>query len=837
MAATQEPKIDFNFYEQPSTISYFDAIVDSLRSDLESEGADTTFTAPELAHFTARFQQFQQDALGPSAAEQARKTGTRFPLRIPASFFRVDTLTQSSPLYAILKAAYSFQSDKDISDWQFDAPEEKDIYLELAQHILQSLEQSHLYKRPVVAFDPSVDSSRKTELGTMVESLGGSVTSNHGAATHVVSKGDHVQNDPQAVRILDRKDGRVLVHWLRRPDSHDSWIEESEQQQYRDATKETEGAAQQLQIHVNSRWVTDSYKYNEWMNAVDYIQQSPNAKSGIKRTMEESSSYVDESNPMKKSRTPQPNEERPGEGDGADGADTNGVNNDPVVIQQRQRDAARKYISIQTHEIIIPSYAAWFDLSVINDIERRSLPEFFNNRNRSKTPAVYKDYRDFMVNTYRLNPVEYLTVTACRRNMTGDVCAIIRVHAFLEQWGLINYQVDPDAKPSNIGPPFSGQFKVVADMPKGLITNNHLATPAKDAPMEEIVKEEDAKATVKLDPNLELRRNIFDTPSEPTPARECVSCSKTCGDTRYRNGDSYLCNDCYKENKLPANTTTDDFTEECAPVRKEPWTEQEDLLLLEGLRMYEEDWNAVAEHIGTRSRDECILHYLHLPIEDPYVDSEISKLGLLQFDKSRPSENPIMSVVAFLASTVKPEVAAAAGQQREPETDKKEDTDKAQDEKDDEARMLSYKLIRSKLQHFEKKVSQYEKLEAFVEEERRKLERERHQLNIDRLSLQDKVTQVRREVAKRGNTASANSITPAQIQQQIAGGVMSGAPGQPMYMNAGQPNPMQLQQQQQHQQQQQQQFQMQMQRQMQAQQQGHQFQQQPPGHNYNMMSF
>jgi len=46
-----------------------------------------------------------------------------------------------------------------------------------------------------------------------------------------------------------------------------------------------------------------------------------------------------------------------------------------------------------------------------------------------------------MINTYRLNPTEYLTVTACRRNLVGDVCAITRVHAFLEQWGLINYKV------------------------------------------------------------------------------------------------------------------------------------------------------------------------------------------------------------------------------------------------------------------------------------------------------------------------------------------------------------------------------------------------------------
>lgn len=117
---------------------------------------------------------------------------------------------------------------------------------------------------------------------------------------------------------------------------------------------------------------------------------------------------------------------------------------DPAQLEAtrlRLEDQARKYLAAQTHEVIIPSYSAWFDMSKIHPVERRALPEFFNSRNRSKTPAIYKDYRDFMVNTYRLRPSEYLTVTACRRNLAGDVCAIMRVHAFLEQWGLINYQV------------------------------------------------------------------------------------------------------------------------------------------------------------------------------------------------------------------------------------------------------------------------------------------------------------------------------------------------------------------------------------------------------------
>lgn len=103
--------------------------------------------------------------------------------------------------------------------------------------------------------------------------------------------------------------------------------------------------------------------------------------------------------------------------------------------------SARSHLIAQTHAIVLPSYSTWFDMHAIHTLEEKAVPEFFNNRNRSKTPAVYKDYRDFMVNTYRLNPTEYLTVTACRRNLAGDVCAIMRVHAFLEQWGLINYQV------------------------------------------------------------------------------------------------------------------------------------------------------------------------------------------------------------------------------------------------------------------------------------------------------------------------------------------------------------------------------------------------------------
>ena len=49
--------------------------------------------------------------------------------------------------------------------------------------------------------------------------------------------------------------------------------------------------------------------------------------------------------------------------------------------------------------------------------------------------------------------------------------------------------------------------------------------------------------------------------------------------------------------------------------------------MLEGMELYRDDWNKVAEHVSSRSQDECVLHFLKLPIQDPYLD-ENSELGI-----------------------------------------------------------------------------------------------------------------------------------------------------------------------------------------------------------------
>lgn len=70
----------------------------------------------------------------------------------------------------------------------------------------------------------------------------------------------------------------------------------------------------------------------------------------------------------------------------------------------------------------------------------------------------------------------------------------------------------------------------------------------------------------------------------------------------------------------------------------------------------------MSEHVGSRTQDECILHFLRLPIEDPYLEDSSASLGPLAYQPVpfSQSENPVMSTVAFLASVVDPRVASAA---------------------------------------------------------------------------------------------------------------------------------------------------------------------------------
>ncbi|KAG0205966.1 hypothetical protein BGX28_002516 [Mortierella sp. GBA30] len=780
---------DAKFYEAADTVARFERIKDDLVRDLQkNQGSDIALTAKELAQFTHSLQQFQEDVLGTNNAHLLHSATAR----IPAKVFRCDAITASSPIYKALKAAYEYRMSQGWRRWDLASSARKTQNLELVAHIRQELVSQNLIKNPAVAFDESVGVEEREKLEASVERLGGSIVSAISQATHVIHHSSEEPESPEGeewLRTLEKKDGKVLVHYWYYPDSYDEWLPETSSEfMDPEPVPEHTGA-----WNISARWVRDSEKYNEWMNEEDYEPSSDQAsdqdstmgspapssqrfggkrdildksESHSKRLKRSSSTTPMDSYPdhpglqvvslednaprgrgsKKNEYEPIPGGELanipvlpsvvsstgtpPAEIDATvteDIADTEAMDLDvkedkteskPDVTSKadsetketgtaeqgsaresvapengetlsqaeaerfRLEEEASRYLSQQTQEVIIPSYAAWFSLSKIHDIEQRSLPEFFNMKNRSKTPTVYKDYRDFMINTYRLNPAEYLTVTACRRNLAGDVCAIIRVHAFLEQWGLVNYQVDPDTRPSSVGPSFTGHFRVTADTPRGLQPFHPKAPAAVAAPTApKSSADHKAPEVTKADTNLELRRNIYDSEAasvlkdsdenaEKKVLFSCFTCGTDCTKNRYHSTKTKnfeLCGNCYLEGRFPSTMASGDFIRFQSQNYNadEPWTDQETLLLLEGLELYDEDWNMVAEHVGTRSREQCILHFLQLPIEDPYLGGVTEReLGSLQYHRApfSESDNPVMSVVAFLASVVNPGVAAAAAQ-------------------------------------------------------------------------------------------------------------------------------------------------------------------------------
>ncbi|CAN6671961.1 SWI/SNF complex subunit Swi3p [Trichomonascus vanleenenianus] len=454
-------------------------------------------------------------------------------------------------------------------------------------------------------------------------------------------------------------------------------------------------------------------------------------------------------------------------------------------LQKRQKSTSEEEIvkAQQTHAIVIPSYAAWFDIEKINAIEKKSLPEFFSKRNRSKTPQIYKRYRDFIVNTYRLNPFEYLTITACRRNLSGDVCAIMRVHSFLEKWGLINYQADVESRPRNVAPPYTGHWKPTLDTPRGLFP-------------------------------FQLYEPLVDPLMGPKEGRQLTDATNG---TAAHKTEHYEPPQAKKSEGGPAEIN-----------KRANWTNKELLRLLEAIEKTPNNWDAIHSHVATKSKSECVLQFLSLAIEDRYLDKDGNlgplKYGLNGVPFSHP-DSPVMSVVSFLAGLVDPKVVAAAAgksieqikelhrkqieelekdQEKKPSPEGESTTTNGNEDKEAEPKkeneddtgiglqdsssmafgsiaarshvlatnnervMYSQfmKLMSQQSKKINLKLDRFAEIERSLENERRRLEKEREEIFLSRLALQKRLDSVNSLLTQAVAKASQGDITAHQPQIQ-----------------------------------------------------------------------
>ncbi|KAH3670892.1 hypothetical protein OGAPHI_000603 [Ogataea philodendri] len=374
----------------------------------------------------------------------------------------------------------------------------------------------------------------------------------------------------------------------------------------------------------------------------------------------------------------------------------------------------------QTHTIVLPSYSSWFDMKKVHKIEKDSFPEFFNESNKNKTPQIYAKYRNFMINSYRLNPNEYLSFTAIRRNLVGDAGTLLRLHKFLDKWGLINYQVDPETRPVPVEPPYTGDFTVDFDTPRGLF------------PFESY------KPPVEL-PDLTKLKELL----------------KSSGSLESSNGDSV------KRRKI------------IKPDINKGWSETDLEKLVEGVKQFPNEWYKIAEHVGNKTPEQCILRFLQFPIEDEFLEKNKELLGPLKYVPNlsfSPNDNPIMSTLAFLTTLVDSDAAHAAAARAnkvlddktaekldKPEEVKEEsETDPLQDVKDAAATTFGLAAARSHvfanyeeremnkamtsvvnntLKLVELKLGKLSKLDKLIEYQKKQLASKGDELFLDRLSF------------------------------------------------------------------------------------------------------
>lgn len=331
-----------------------------------------------------------------------------------------------------------------------------------------------------------------------------------------------------------------------------------------------------------------------------------------------------------------------------------------IIVPEEIPEILKAMKNNENSPIFLPSCSSWFNFDNINEIEIKSLPEFFCGKYPSKTPEVYKAYRNFIINLYRENQNTYLSATTCRRHLAGDACAILRIHAFLEHWGIINFKVDPLLKPTNMFLPKSFNFKnpIYIDATSLLLKDNNNNNTNKIGNNNIIIvnninnqnNQNNSNNSNDNNNSMPETRTLYPINNHPESMfrsffnknsnmvnhqinfltknyrPKCDLCMNLCDLDWYitkesaiknlnnnNNNSSFLiCENCYEKNLFPNDLKKDDFelsnifnifepnsktTEKLSErIEKEKWTKEETKKLIDLIEKFGENWEEIEKH-------------------------------------------------------------------------------------------------------------------------------------------------------------------------------------------------------------------------------------------------
>lgn len=269
------------------------------------------------------------------------------------------------------------------------------------------------------------------------------------------------------------QDNIAKVHWWYHPDSYDEYIPLGEVD---DPSDPPDTIVPPSQWKVCCRWIRDAEVFNEWGNEVDYEIDNRDANVATYSTADD----ADAAGAMrrKKSRGKKqagwkrditgtqvvhgsvhatekmmPNKLPPSVDEAEDVLRIVDVTQSGAELTEQSRGLKRKADSQdqretkRTLESSSSGPPAWFTIDGIRGQEKLFLPEFFDGSVLQLSPEIYRNTRNAIFDEYRSTPHIYLSATACRKRISGDIRAVIAIHDFLDSHGIINYAVDPALRP------------------------------------------------------------------------------------------------------------------------------------------------------------------------------------------------------------------------------------------------------------------------------------------------------------------------------------------------------------------------------------------------------
>ncbi|XP_955407.1 SWI3-like protein, putative [Theileria annulata] len=382
----------------------------------------------------------------------------------------------------------------------------------------------------------------------------------------------------------------------------------------------------------------------------------------------------------------------------------------------KNSSSSSTYELYESSEFEIPEYTQWFDINSVNFIEEECTQNIFIGYGNDKDAICehYKKIRNKIINLYRKEPDKYLSVTECvrklgnecnsKRNIGGDASIVMKIHSFLNYWGIINFQARNESGERIYGnkmnikadqsSTFSTPSKNFSDVFK---TGEQYFSDSSDSNSEQF-DPDSPEDVVRYSAELNSGQNVDSKSNYP----KCCGCNNICRNSYYILGPEFLgglnkftemspsvrrrgiwCTQCYCNSNYPMTLTKESFVRIDLPQRlseslskvdinskdQKPWSEKQFEKLYEAIRKYGTDWQSVAQHIGGDiTPNECILQFVNAPLEHD-VTSKLKLTTYMEppyYEDINPSfpffdsPNPIVTLLSFCASVISPVVASSA---------------------------------------------------------------------------------------------------------------------------------------------------------------------------------